>query len=505
VDISRRHLEIVRDGSHLMVRDLESDFGTYVNRTRVRVRELSHGDLIHLASFEPPEIVYLDREDPAATLDSRPAAEQTTQIHDLQVIANLAETFRSIGSGGVLSELLNRIADNAIELSSADRGFIMLADAKGELSVHIGRGRGKARLAAADFEVSRIVPGEVLETGQTKVLEFQPPEESDRHQHTWDLGVRSALCVPLNPIRISDGNSRRPDTTVRVGVLYLDSRSTIHLCSPYTLPLIEGLAEEAAVAIQNVRLLQEAEKAAQDQQTLRVAGEIQASLLPPRSRRGSFYEVAGFTLPCEQVGGDYLDYPLLSDGNRLGLALADVAGKRLPGAILAALVQGTFGAVAARVQSPAKVLFDVNQVLAARENPSRFVTFFYGALHPDGRLRSCNAGHTPPYVVRNNGRIDRLHVGGVPLGIFEDEKYEEEEVQLEPRDLVVIFSDGVTEAINVKDELFGEWRLKRCLQSHQDSSVEEILACIDRVVHDFVQNGPLQDDMTVLVARYLGR
>jgi serine phosphatase RsbU (regulator of sigma subunit) len=505
VDISRQHLEIIRNGANLLVQDLDSDFGTYVNRNRIQSAELSHGDQIHLASFDLPELLYLDRDDSEATFDAGPAQEQTTQIHDLQVISHVADTFRSIGSGGVLSDLLTRIADNAIELSGADRGFIMLAEGNGRLAVHIARGRKKINLGAESFQTSQVIPLEVIESGETKVLEFTTPVGKDNRRDTPALGIRSAVCVPLNPIQITEGRPEGRGLPPRVGVLYLDSRSTIHLCSPYALPLIEGLAEEAAVAIQNVRLLQESERAAQDRQTIRVAGEIQASLQPPRNRKGPFFEVAGSTVPCEEVGGDFLDYPLLEGGSRLGLALADVAGKRLPGAILAAMVQGTFAALATREQSPAGVLYDVNQTLAVRDNPSRFVTFFYGVLYPDGRLRSCNAGHTPGMVVRHDGRIDKLEAGGIPLGIYEDQSYEEEAVRLEPGELIVVFSDGVTEASSASKELFGELRLKTCLCRYRNSPVEEILACIDRLVRDFVQNGPLQDDMTILVARYLGQ
>jgi serine phosphatase RsbU (regulator of sigma subunit) len=505
VNISREHLEIVKKGESWVLHDLNTDFGTYVNRKAVKSCQLNHGDLIHLASLDLPEMLYLTKDTPLVADRQRPPDEQTTQIHDLQIISHIADTLRSIGSRGVLTDLLDRIADNAIELSGADRGFILLADDKGHLSIETARRKGRVTLPAAQREISRVVPREVYESGSTQVIDLRGTDASGKHGYTVEIGVVSALCVPLNPIQFYDGAAGNRDRATRVGVLYLDSKSTIHLRSAYTLPLIEALAEEASAAIQNVRLLGRAEEANRAEESLRVAGKIQESLQPPRCRNGDFFEVAGSTVPCEQVGGDFLDYPILDGGRALGLALADVAGKGLPGALLAALAQGTFSGLAQLELSPSRVLCRINEVISARENPSRYVTFHYAVMLPDGTLRSCNAGHFSPLIIRTGGKVENLTVGGIPLGIYRTEDYQEESVQLGEGDLVVIFSDGITEAMSRTDELFGEKRLEDCLCTHRDKPVEEILECIHRVVKDFVLTGPQRDDMTVLVARYLGQ
>jgi sigma-B regulation protein RsbU (phosphoserine phosphatase) len=504
VNISREHLEVFKKGKRWILKDLDTNFGTYVNRKPVETCELHHGDLIHLATQDLPEMLYLTEDTPFVADHPRPPDEQTTQIHDLQIISHIADTFRSIGSRGVLTDLLDRIADNAIELSGADRGFILLADDLGHLMIETARRKGRITLSVAQREISRVVPQEVFASGETQVIDLRGTEAAAKHGYTAEIGVVSALCVPLNPIQFYEGEASLINQTARVGVLYLDSGSTIHLRSPYTLPLIEALAEEASAAIQNVRLLARAEEAARAEENLRVAGKIQESLQPPRCRRGEFYEVAGSTVPCEQVGGDFLDYPVLDEGRALGLALADVAGKGLPGALLAALAQGTFSGLAQLQLSPSKVLSRINEVVAARENPSRYVTFHYAVMFPDGQLRSCNAGHFSPLVIRASGKVENLTVGGIPLGIYHTEDYQEEEVQLRKDDLVVIFSDGITEAVSDSEELFGEKRLEDCLCTHRDKPVDEILECIHRVVEDFARTGPQRDDMTVLVARYLG-
>jgi serine phosphatase RsbU (regulator of sigma subunit) len=505
VDISREHLEIIRKDDRWILHDLDSEFGTFINRQPVKVQELKHGDVISLASFEPPELTFLTEHVPLPETVERPTSERTTQIHEVQIISHIADTFRAIGSRGVLLELLDRIADSAIELSNADRGFILLTDDEKHLTIETARRRGRTTLPVHEREISRVVPQEVYETGKTQVLDLRGTDASAKHGHTVELGISSALCAPLNPIQFYQGELSGERHSARVGVMYLDSRSTIHLRSPVVLPLIEALAEEAAAAIQNVRLLQEAERAAQEQEERRVAGEIQGSLQPPRYRRGDFYEVAGSTVPCEQVGGDFLDFPILDGGNALGLALADVAGKGLPAALLAALTQGTFSGLAQLELSPAKVLSRIDQLIAARENPSRFVTFHYAVLFPDGQLRSCNAGHFAPRVIRENGRVEHLEVGGPPIGIFGDEKFEEETLVLRPGELVVLFSDGMIDALSEDNEFFGEERLQQCMCVHKNKPVEEILACIEDGIREFVRSKPQQDDMTVLIARYLGK
>jgi hypothetical protein len=251
------------------------------------------------------------------------------------------------------------------------------------------------------------------------------------------------------------------------------------------------------------RIRAEAERDAREGQEMRVAAEIQQALLPPRSRAGTWYAAAGASIPCRTIGGDFFDYFDLPDG-RIGFALADVAGKGPPAALLAAMVQGIFGSHARRGASPAATMASVNEAVAAREIEARFATLFYAVLGSDGALVFSNAGHNPPVVLRRRDVVQRLETGGLMLGPFKEATFEEERSTLEPGDVLVVYSDGVTDAERPDGEQFGEERLLECLSGPPLASAEAVRDRLLDAVRAFASDRPLFDDVTVLAIRYLG-
>ncbi|HEY6573278.1 MAG TPA: PP2C family protein-serine/threonine phosphatase, partial [Candidatus Eisenbacteria bacterium] len=208
-------------------------------------------------------------------------------------------------------------------------------------------------------------------------------------------------------------------------------------------------------------------------QEMRIAGEIQQALLPPRSRSDTWYAAAGASIPCRSIGGDFFEYFDLPDG-RIGFALADVAGKGPAAALLAAMVQGIFDSHARRGEGPAATLTRVNEAISAREIEARFATVFYAVLGRDGGLVFSNAGHNPPFVLRRRAVVGRLEAGGLMIGPFKDATFEEGSSSLEPGDILVIYSDGVTDAESPAGEQFGEERLLAALGGFTGESAEEI-------------------------------
>lgn len=235
---------------------------------------------------------------------------------------------------------------------------------------------------------------------------------------------------------------------------------------------------------------------------LKIAAQIQRALQPVGRHSGVGFDVAAVSIPCRKIGGDFFDFFDLPDAT-FGLVLGDVAGKGPPAALMASMLLGLFGEHAYRGGTPAETLEYVNQALLRRAIESRFATALSATLTPDGRLTYCNAGHNRPFIVGNSGSR-RLCKGGLILGAFEHVRFEEETVQLNPGDVLVIFSDGITEALSADNQEFGDDRLLACVQAHRDLEPSALLDHILGVVRQFTLGTVQSDDLTGLVLRYTG-
>jgi sigma-B regulation protein RsbU (phosphoserine phosphatase) len=183
--------------------------------------------------------------------------------------------------------------------------------------------------------------------------------------------------------------------------------------------------------------------------------------------------------------------------------VADVSGKGAPAALLTAVTQGVLATQTLFGGGPAEALARVNQILVRRATGSRFVTVFFAALARDGRLTCCNAGHNPPILV-SGSTVRRLETGGLICGLFEQATYQEETIQLQPGDMLLIFSDGISEAMNAAGDEFGDDRILSCLQQHARADVGEVLECLVQTVATFASGTIQGDDMTAVVLRYRG-
>jgi phosphoserine phosphatase RsbU/P len=501
-DVSRDHAEIALDNDRFLLRDRGSRYGTYVNGEGVSEHELKHGDLVRLGRSGGAELVFLldDATQSPASSDKH----TTSAVGDLRQVAALLEGLRALGSGRVLDEVLALVMDSALEVTGAERGFIMLASGENEneLEFKIARGRGRVTLSGKGFETSRKIPEEVFKTGQEKIVaDLLDGDLANVHMGTVALGIRHVLCTPLKLVRYLD-KADMPNVERRIGVLYLDSRERGSLLSRAARAALETLATEAAVAIENARLYRETLEKARMEQELRIAAEIQQALLPEPRRKGAFFEAVGQSVPCRSIGGDFFDYVDLPNG-AFGFAVGDVAGKGAPAALLTAVLQGVFASQASSGSSPSETLSRVNIALIRRAIESRFATALYAVIGPKGELTYCNAGHNPPMVFGKNG-VERLDKGGLILGLFEHATFEEGTVTLEAGDLLVAFSDGVTEALSTEGEEYGEQRLLDCVQAHRDKSVTELLDSIFASVREFTAGAVQSDDVTALVLRYDG-
>jgi sigma-B regulation protein RsbU (phosphoserine phosphatase) len=497
-DISRIHAEIACDNGATMIRDKQSRFGTFVNGERITEKALAHADQLRFGTAADTDIYfYVDDEAPSV---ERSAVSAATELRQM---AALLEGLRALGSGRVLDDVLALVLDSAIEVTGAERGFIMLANPREKkLEFKMARARGKVTLPGRTFETSRKIPETVFATGRVTIVEdLLEHDLAQLHSQTVALGLRHVLCTPLRLVRYVERVEQRGAEEI-IGVLYLDSRERGALKSQSAQSALETLSAEAALAIENARLYREALDKAKFEQELKVAAAIQQSLLPPGHRAGPFFSTAAASIACRAVGGDFYDYVDLPSGE-FGFILGDVAGKGSPAALLAAAVLGMFSAEATYQTSASSLVTRLNQGLFRRAIESRFLTTFYGMLAPGGELTYCNAGHNAPLLVSPSG-IRRLETGGVVLGLFDHASFDQETVIMQPGDYIVVFSDGVTEALNPAGEEFTDERLVEFVNGQRGSPPQDVLDALLAEVRTFCADATQSDDVTAVMVRFNG-
>jgi serine phosphatase RsbU (regulator of sigma subunit) len=283
--------------------------------------------------------------------------------------------------------------------------------------------------------------------------------------------------------------------------LYVDSANIGGGLSPSQIDAFDTLASEAAMAIYNARLYKESREKQKMEEDLAIAREIQQALLPPPDKTLPHVSACSMNFPCREVGGDYFDY-FDMEGGRLGFALGDVAGKGMPAALLAAMLQGIFCAQTLLNLPLPSMISNVNCSLAKRGTGSRFVTFFFGIMDTEGNCTYTNAGHNPPYLIRTDGSLQPLTEGGMVLGLFSQAQYESRTITLQPGDHLVLFTDGVLEARNTVGEEFGEERICALLRQNCREPAATILRCLKEQLAAFSANTPQHDDITMMVLGY---
>jgi serine phosphatase RsbU (regulator of sigma subunit) len=305
--------------------------------------------------------------------------------------------------------------------------------------------------------------------------------------------VRALLAVPL----VVDGRI--------TGMLAVSHRAPGREWTGNDAQMLSIAASSSAGVLEKARLRVEAEEKQrleiqqrQMDKELLLARDIQMRLVPEAPLDFGPWRVEGSLEPAKQVGGDYYDYfPL---GERLVVVLADVSGKGVPAALLVSTVQGTLRAFADGQRPPAAVIRELNRVVARHAGAGRFVTLFYAELDPrTSEIRYVNAGHNYPLLLRTDGSIEALTTGGVPLGLFEGAGYEESVTPFTGRDRLLLFSDGITEAMDMFRAEYGDERLAALWCAHPSDPPGAFLARLSADVAEFRGAAAQSDDMTIVV------
>jgi phosphoserine phosphatase RsbU/P len=406
-------------------------------------------------------------------------------VHELSVLNDLA-----LAIGGVQQsrEIIQTIIHRSLRAVSAEQGVITLAENEEKLAMRTLVRTMDGRDAGMRFHLDQQLLGWMYIHKQALLIDS--PSTDDRFKGVqWDPSIRSVLCVPL-----------MVKSTLRGVLTVYNKIGDVHFTSDDQ-RLLAIIASQSAQILENARLLESEKTLQRMQEDLRVAAQIQQNLLPQSPPEIADYEIAGMTLPAQTVGGDYFDYFPIGN-SRFGLALGDVSGKGLPASLLMANVQATLRGQALWVNGAAECLERANRQLFLSTSSDRFVTLFFALLDVHKHtITYCNAGQESPILMSADGSSRMLTTGGPLLGVTETIRYEEETLPLNPGDLLVVFSDGFTEATNPDGVFLGEQQILSVVQENREKDVPAILTALLSSTAAYSGKTPQSDDRTVLAIR----
>jgi len=520
---SRVHVEIRREGDIYILQDLGSANGTLYNGElvtepvtltpggRVQIGETvivyedkalrsSRSTMITDDSSlsQPEATIFFSRDDMTtsglleAIEDAR--TKPSTQ-KQLGVAASQSDLLALIGKVGVtllgsdsLQKTLEQIAALVYDAVPAERCLIMMKGEDGNLETSVARLRD-AEKDVGEIRVSRNIIEEVVYQGKS-VLTSDVQHDPRFGTGTVILqGINSVLAVPLGV-----GENL-------FGLIYADSPIADAKFTEDHLKVLTTLASVAAIRVENARLLEERMERQRLENELQLAVEIQQRFQPSAPPQIEGFDLQGISFPCYEVGGDYYDFIRLDDGQYL-IALGDVSGKGTAAALLMSSLHAAVHAQAETNNSLVRKVNSINDYLANNTPANRFVTLFVAELNPeDGTINFVNAGHNPPVIVHSGGTVEQLGSGGLPLGIMSGFGYTLGKAQLHAGDVLVLYSDGVSEANNPTGEEFGIERLCEVIQRHLDKPANRMRDRIEDALSKFSDNTPAGDDITFVIVK----
>lgn len=421
-----------------------------------------------------------------------PSPEAQPSGERLALLYQLSQAFNSSLD---LDEVLNRVMDEVIVATRAERGFLMLHDEQGELVFRAARGMDQHTIHDPLFQISLSVVHGVARQGRPVLTgDAQIDPRFSMRTSVKLLGLRSILCVPL---RIQERI---------LGAIYVDNRIQAGIFSPADLDLLNAIASSAAIAIENARLYQVAVEKGRLERELQMARQVQLSLLPASLPEAPGWEFSARWLPARQVAGDFYDFIPGADG-RLGIVVADVSDKGMPAALFMALSRSLLRASLEPGQSPASSIQRANRLICQDSTSGMFITLFYALLDPStGQVAYVNAGHNPALLFKRGkhpgqGALSRLGRTGMAMGVEAEASYTEQTLTLNPGDFLALYTDGVTDALDPQGRSFDMDRLESAVLAHREESAQQIGAALESAIRDFTGGAPVFDDITLLIVR----
>jgi len=395
----------------------------------------------------------------------------------------------SVLDGALGASTVDALLEKALHLTGAERVLLLDRRKDGRFAVRARRTRDDGACANARFSTS--IVHRVLENGRTEAMLDADDAADWKGGSVVDLRLRQAVCTPL----------RLGKRTI--GVFYADSRASAQGFGREDLELVETLAAQCAALLERDRLKRAQKEKRRMEAELTEAKETQQAMYPGAPMRGARVEIAGFSRPCGEAGGDYFDY-IQRKGDRVALVIGDVAGHGLAAALFMTAARSLLRTFLPRVDDIAGVLVEVNRALIRDMPPGAFMSLFLGEVDlRTGKLRYASAGHAPGVVYRErDGSFDELEPTGPALGIVENARYRVSPVipPLSGEDALLLYTDGATEAMGGSRELYGLRRLKKRLAEVHAERAPAIVDALTRTITDYA-GGKLEDDLSFLVVK----
>lgn len=401
----------------------------------------------------------------------------------------LLEVEKSLSSSLNLNELLELILDSLLKVVKYDAVAIFLIDKKKQEIEHIKtRGFDPALEPDLQLKIGQGLAGWAAKTQKSLIV---PDVKKDPRYIEARVETKSEMVVPI----LSQNKI--------IGVFNLES-DKLNAYGEDDLELLEAFASLAAISLERARQHEEILEKRKLQEELSIAQRIQQSFLPKEKPQLPGFDVSGINIPSEEVGGDYYDFiPIIE--NQIGVVIGDVSGKGIPAALIMASFRASLIAEIRNNYAIRSIMFKVNNLLFESTDPDIYVTAVYGVLDTKNRIFTLsNAGHNAPILRHAEGKLEYLTEGGMALGMFENSKYEERPVKLNPGDIIVFYTDGVTEAKNEKEEEFGTKKLKQVIEDSRQLSAIQIQENVYRAVKEFRGDLSGWDDLTIIVIKVRG-
>lgn len=507
--LSRHHSRLMRSGEDWLVEDLGSRSGTLVNGAKIAgPTPLAAGDTLQVsttiltllhrrqgagsrpAAADPPSsTVYRDAAELLDFASSGEPQDPADRDRLLERMRLLNEVHQGLSRYARFDELLDLILDRAFHHLRPEEATIFLRTARGELER--AASRSLPGLEGNSLYSRRLVEEVTEKRLAALVMDAAIDERFADAPSMLAAGVRSLLAAPLL------------DPEGCQGMIVLNSRTQVRQFTEADLELLVSLASVAAVRLRNAALAEEAAQRRVLQEELALARRLQVALLPHELPRLPGYELEASNLPSRTVSGDYYYAHARAEGKECFLMVADVSGKGAAASLLTASLEALAAVPIQDGLPPHEVCNRVGPLLLARTPPEKYATAFLGALELEsGTLRFANAGHNPPLLVRcSRGSVERLEGTGPPLGLIPGARYDGGSVILEPGDVLMVYTDGITEAENPEGEELGLHRLQELVCRHAGEGLTSVAAALDAELERFVRGVAFADDRTLLLLR----
>jgi len=487
--ISRQHAIIHHDDEGYFIQDLGSRHGILVNGIRRETTRLQTGDRIQLGA-SGITLVFLLPQDHSSTrallnrISTTPSG--GTELEKLSLFLQAAQSFNNTR---VLNDVLTTMIEYTLRLTGAERGFVFLGDNASSLTLEAGLSNDGQPLAD-DSRISHSILRDAANSGQPFIM-------GDVSGDGQPIGTQSAVAHDLRSVIAIPLRARNSDRFF--GVLYLDSRLRTSTLNRVGRDILNAIASEAANLLENARMVQAERAADLLRNELDIASSIQQSLTTREIPTFSYANIAARTAQCTEVGGDFYDIiPFGPNGNGSEDAgfvaiVADVSGKGMSAAVLAGVIQGMMYAQVKGCTTLVDAFSTVNTFLYSRVSGQKYVTML--ALHflPNGEVEFVNGGHVPPFLVLEDGTVQPITDGDVPVGLLPHATFHSVRLTVPPKGRLVMMSDGITETENANGDQFGPKRLPGELAS------PDPMHSVFAAMHQFSNGAPPHDDCTLLV------